>query len=75
MQTTILVAIIAAVASLLGYVVKDIFDRRSDLRARKIPIYIDLLEAIQAALHVPRTKGAVTLKPEVTSRVVTMGIQ
>ena len=73
MDTTILVAIIAAVASLLGYFVKDIFDRRSDLRARKIPIYIELLEAIQAALPVPRTTGAVTLNPEVTSRVVTWG--
>ena len=73
MDTTILVAIIAAVASLLGYFVKDIFDRRSDLRARKIPIYIELLEAIQAALPVPRTTGAITLKPEVTSRVVTWG--
>ncbi len=73
MDTTILVAIIAAVASLLGYFVKDIFDRRSDLRARKIPIYIELLEVVQAALPVPRTTGAVTLKPEVTSRVVTWG--
>ena len=73
MDTTILVAIIAAVASLLGYFVKDIFDRRSDLRARKIPIYIELLEAIQAALPVPRTTGTVTLNPEVTSRVVTWG--
>jgi len=73
MDTTILVAIIAAVASLLGYVVKDTFDRRSDLRARKIPIYIELLEAIQAALPVPRTTGAITLRHEVTSRVVTWG--
>jgi hypothetical protein len=73
METTILVAIIAAVASLLGYFVKDVLDRRSDLRARKIPIYTELLEAIQAALHVPRTKGSVTLMPELTSKVVTWG--
>src|SRR5215204_3125124 len=73
MESTILVAVIAALAGLLGHFVKQALDRRSDLRARKIPIYTELLEEIQAALHVLRIKGAVTLKPEVTSRVVTWG--
>jgi hypothetical protein len=67
------VAIITAVGLLLGYIVKDSLDRRSDLRARKIPIYTELIEEIQAALHVTRAKRAVTPKPEVTSRVVTWG--
>ena len=73
MDKTILVAIIAALASFLGYVLKDIHDRRSDLRARKIPIYIEVLEEIQPALHVPRTEGAVALEPKVTAKVVTWG--
>ena len=73
METATLVAIIAASAALLGHFVKQHLDRRIDLRARKIPIYTELLEAIQAVLHVPRTKEAVTLMLEVTSRVVTWG--
>jgi hypothetical protein len=72
METTV-VAIISASALLLGHFVKQLLDRRSDLRARKIPIYTELLEAIQAALHVLKTKEAVTIKPEVTSKVVTWG--
>jgi hypothetical protein len=73
METPTLVAIIAASAAVLGHFVKQHLDRRTDLRARKIPIYTELLEAIQAALHVLRAKAAVALKPELTARVVTWG--
>ncbi len=73
MEATILVAIIAASAALFGHFVKQALDRRSDLRARKIPIYTEVLEEIQAALRVLRNQAAVSLKPEVTSRVVTWG--
>jgi hypothetical protein len=73
METATLVAIIAASAGLLGHFVKQHLDRRIDLRARKIPVYTELLEAIQAGLRVLKTKEAVTLKPEVTSKVVTWG--
>ena len=73
MDVNVLIAIIAASATLVGLFVTQYFARRTDLHARKIPIYIELLEAIQAALRMRRTKEAVTLKPEVTSRVVTWG--
>ena len=73
METPTLVAIIAASAAVLGHFVKQSLDRRSDLRARKIPIYTELLEAIQATLHALRTKEAVTLSSQVTSGVVTWG--
>jgi len=73
METPTLVAIIAAAAAVLGHFVKQHLDRRADLRARKIPIYTELLEAIQAALHGLRAKAAVALKPELTARVVTWG--
>jgi predicted Rdx family selenoprotein len=73
METTTLVALIAAAAALLGHVVKQHLDRRMDLRARKIPIYTELLEAIQVAVRELKTKGTVTLKPELSSKVVTWG--
>jgi hypothetical protein len=77
METATLVAIIAASAGVLGHFVKQHLDRRLDIikeqHARKIPIYTELLEAIQTALHVLRMKEAVTLKPELTARVVTWG--
>ena len=73
METPTLVAIITASAAVLGYFVKQHLDRRADLRARKIPIYTELLEAVQAALHVLRAKETVALKLELTSKVVTWG--
>ena len=73
MNTTIVVAVIVASAGILGHFTTHALDRRSDLRAHKIPIYTELLEAIQVALHVLRNKGAVSLNPEVTSKVVTWG--
>jgi hypothetical protein len=63
----------AIITTFFGYFIKDFFDRRSDLRARKIPIYIEVLEAIQPALHLPKTEGAVALEPKVTAKVVTWG--
>ena len=73
METPTLVALIAATAALLGHFVKQHLDRRMDLRARKIPIYTELLEEIQAALRVLKTKEVVTLKPALSARVVTWG--
>ena len=73
MDTTILVAIIVAVTGILGHFTTHALDRRNDLRNRKIPIYTELLESIQTALHVLRNNEAVTLKAEVTSKVVTWG--
>jgi len=73
METPTLVALIAATAALLGHFLKQHLDRRMDLRARKIPIYTELLEEIQTALRVLKTKEAVTLKPELSARVVTWG--
>jgi hypothetical protein len=73
METPTLVAIIAASGAILLHFVQQHFARLADLRVRKIPIYTELLEAIQAALHVLRAKADVTLKPELTSKVVTWG--
>ncbi|HYO90006.1 MAG TPA: hypothetical protein VEQ40_00130 [Pyrinomonadaceae bacterium] len=65
--------IFAIITAFFGYLIKDGFDRRSDLRARKIPIYIEVLEAIQPALHLLKTEGAVALDPKVSAKVVTWG--
>jgi hypothetical protein len=73
METPTVVAIIAASAAVLGHFVKQSLDRRSDLRARKIPIYTELLEAVQAALQAMTKSEPITLSPPVTSRVVTWG--
>jgi hypothetical protein len=77
METATLVAIIAASAGVLGHFVKQYLDRRLDIvkeqHARKIPIYTELLEAIQNALNVLKAKEVVILKPELTAKVVTWG--
>ena len=73
METNILVAIIGAFGTLLVLLVTQYLARLRELRARKIPIYTELLEEIQAALHLLRQKADVVLKPNLTSRVVTWG--
>ena len=73
METNVLVAIIGAFGALVVLLVTQYHARLMELRARKIPIYTEVLEEIQAVLHVLRKKEAVTLKPKVTSSVVTWG--
>lgn len=73
METNVLIAIIGASATVITVFITQYLARRMDLHARKIPIYTELLEAIQVAVRALKTKGAVTLKLEVTARVVTWG--
>src|SRR5204863_6418474 len=77
METTILVAIIAASAGLLGHFVKQHADRRLDImreqQARKIPIYTELLEAIHTALRAIRRQEHIILPSELTAKIVTWG--
>jgi hypothetical protein len=73
MDINLLIAIIAAFVTVLGLFITQYLARRSDLYARKIPIYVDLLDAIQGALRMRRAKEPVAFKSEVTSRVVTWG--
>ena len=74
METPILVAFIAAVAALIGHFAKQHVDRRAELereqRAKKIPIYTELLEQIQSALFASNRQDASKRNPTMTSRII-----
>jgi hypothetical protein len=73
-ETPIIVALIGAIVVLIGHFVKQHFDRLAELereqRAKKIPIYTELLELIQSALFASNSQDAPKRNPMMTSKVI-----
>lgn len=74
METPTIVALIAAVAALIGHFAKQHVDRSAELqreqRAKKIPIYTELLELVQSAFFASNRQDAPKRSPTMTSKVI-----